>query len=107
MNAIPKKAKLITISGISDREGNAASPPTMNAIVNRIGAVIREMGLSAQIRIEEETLRGGIKKRHRTPSNPRGRRRKIRSRATMQVPLRTSMTEGDVVAPSTTVPGDR
>jgi len=109
LNATPKKIKLITISGISDREGNAASPPTINAIANRIGALITEMGLSARIEIEEKRLRGRIQKRHhnRSDHGSRGRRRKIKTSTAVKMPLRASLAEGEVVAPNTSVPGDR
>jgi hypothetical protein len=44
-----KSGKGLTITKISDMEGNPASTQMVRALAGRVDAVIREMGLSAKI----------------------------------------------------------
>jgi hypothetical protein len=46
-----KSGKGLTITKISDMEGNPASSQMVMALAGRVDAVIREMGLSAKINI--------------------------------------------------------
>ena len=46
-----KSGKGLTITKISDMEGNPASTQMVRALAGRVDAVIREMGLSAKINI--------------------------------------------------------
>jgi hypothetical protein len=46
-----KSGKGLTITKISDMEGNPASSQMVRALAGRVDAVIREMGLSAKINI--------------------------------------------------------
>jgi len=46
-----KSRKGLTITKISDMEGNPASSQMIRALAGRVDAVIREMGLSAKISI--------------------------------------------------------
>ena len=41
--------KVITIKGITDMEGNPASPPMIKALSSRIETLMKEMGLTADI----------------------------------------------------------
>jgi len=65
--------KIILIEGITDMEGNPASPPMIKALSSRIENVMKEMGLTAEIATDVEEKAG---KKEEKPRNEQGRRKR-------------------------------
>ena len=65
--------KIILIEGITDMEGNPASPPMIKALSSRIENVMKEMGLTAEIATDVEEK---AKKEEEKPRNEQRRRKR-------------------------------
>ena len=65
--------KIILIEGITDMEGNPASPPMIKALSSRIENVMKEMGLTAEIATDVEEK---AKEEEEKPRNEQRRRKR-------------------------------
>jgi len=63
------RRKRIVITGVTDMEDKAASAAMVNALASRVETVIRELGLTARVRIGKDAR--GPRVRPRKHPNPR------------------------------------